>query len=43
MLTIRPATLADDDSLWLIMEPIIRAGETYDFPRDTGRAAALAA
>jgi L-amino acid N-acyltransferase YncA len=43
MLTIRPATPADDDSLWQIMEPIIRAGETYDFPRDTLREAALAA
>ncbi len=43
MLTIRPATPADDDNLWQIMEPIIRAGETYDFPRDTTRAAALAA
>jgi L-amino acid N-acyltransferase YncA len=43
MLTIRPATPADEDSLWQIMEPIIRAGETYDFPRDTTRAAALAA
>ncbi|OGB17630.1 MAG: GNAT family N-acetyltransferase [Burkholderiales bacterium RIFCSPLOWO2_12_67_14] len=43
MLMIRPATPADDDSLWQIMEPIIRAGETYDFPRDTTRAAALAA
>lgn len=43
MITIRPATPADQDSLWQIMEPIIRAGETYDFPRDTTRAAALAA
>ncbi len=43
MLTIRPATPADEDSLWQVMEPIIRAGETYDFPRDTTRAAALAA
>lgn len=43
MLTIRPATPADDDSIWQIMEPIIRAGETYDFPRDTTRADALAA
>ncbi|HEX5737142.1 MAG TPA: N-acetyltransferase [Hydrogenophaga sp.] len=43
MLTIRPATSADQDSLWQIMEPIIRAGETYDFPRDTSREAALTA
>lgn len=43
MLTIRPATSADEDSLWQIMEPIIRTGETYDFPRDTSRDTALAA
>lgn len=43
MLTIRPAIPADEDSLWRIMEPVIRAGETYDFPRDTTRTTALAA
>jgi len=43
MLTIRLANPADEDSLWQIMEPIIRAGETYDFPRDTSRDTALAA
>lgn len=43
VMIIRPATPADADSLWHILEPVIRAGETYDFPRDTGREAALAA
>ena len=40
-LTIRPATPADHDSIWLILEPMIRAGETYTLPRDLDRIAAL--
>jgi ribosomal protein S18 acetylase RimI-like enzyme len=39
---IRPATEADHDALWRILEPVIRAGETYPLPRDMPRAAALA-
>lgn len=39
---IRAATPADDDDIWAIMQPIIRAGETYALPRDMGRADALA-
>jgi len=39
---IRPATDRDDDAIWKIMEPIIRAGETYALPRDMSREAALA-
>ncbi|MES2256161.1 MAG: GNAT family N-acetyltransferase [Pseudomonadota bacterium] len=31
---IRPADLDDHDAVWRIMEPIIRAGETYSLPRD---------
>jgi GNAT superfamily N-acetyltransferase len=31
----------DEDGLWSILEPVIRAGETYDFPRDTCRGEAL--
>jgi GNAT superfamily N-acetyltransferase len=31
---IRPAGLDDRDAVWRIMEPIIRAGETYSLPRD---------
>jgi ribosomal protein S18 acetylase RimI-like enzyme len=40
--TIRPATGADDDAIWAILEPAFRAGETYPIPRDIGRADALA-
>jgi ribosomal protein S18 acetylase RimI-like enzyme len=40
-LTIRPATPADDDAIWAILEPTFRAGETYPIPRDIGREAAL--
>lgn len=39
---IRPATDADADALWAIMEPTFRAGETYTMPRDITRADALA-
>ena len=41
-LTIRPATAADDDAIWAILEPTFRAGETYPIPRDISRADALA-
>ena len=39
---IRLATGADGDAIWAIMEPIIRAGETYCLPRDMNKEAALA-
>ncbi len=39
---IRPVTPADTDALWEILEPIIRAGETYPLPRDMTRKDALA-
>jgi len=39
---IRPATHADSNAIWAIMEPIIRAGETYTLPRDMDKASALA-
>jgi ribosomal protein S18 acetylase RimI-like enzyme len=39
---IRPATDGDADAIWAIMEPIIRAGETYTLPRDMDKEAALA-
>jgi ribosomal protein S18 acetylase RimI-like enzyme len=39
---IRPATPADDDAIWRILEPTFRAGETYPIPRDVSRADALA-
>lgn len=39
---IRASTPADDDAIWKILEPVIRAGETYTLPCDMDRAAALA-
>ncbi|MFC4169322.1 GNAT family N-acetyltransferase [Teichococcus aestuarii] len=39
---IRPARPEDQPSLWSILGPTIRAGETYALPRDMGEAAALA-
>ena len=39
---IRPATAADKNAIWTIMEPILRAGETYTLPRDMDKASALA-
>ncbi len=38
----RPALPTDHDALWSILEPTLRAGETYALPRDIPRAAALA-
>ena len=42
MTTIRLATRKDDDELWRILEPTLRAGETYPQPRDIAREVALA-
>jgi ribosomal protein S18 acetylase RimI-like enzyme len=39
---IRPATDGDKNAIWAIMEPIIRAGETYTLPRDMDKESALA-
>jgi L-amino acid N-acyltransferase YncA len=39
---IRPVTDGDADAIWAIMEPIIRAGETYTLPRDMSKEATLA-
>jgi len=41
-LEIRPATPADADAIWDILQPVIAAGETYPLPRDMDRDAALA-
>ena len=39
---IRPAALPQDaDSVWAILEPTIRAGETYTLPREMPRAEVL--
>ncbi len=39
---IRPAGREDDAAIWAILEPVIRAGETYALNRDLSREAALA-
>lgn len=39
---IRAALPADDDALWSILEPHVRAGEAFALPRDWSRAEALA-
>jgi len=39
---IRPATPLDNDALWKILEPTIRAGETYTLPRELPRDESLA-
>ncbi len=38
---VRSAMHEDRDSIWLILEPIIRAGETYALPRDMSEDDAL--
>ena len=39
---IRAAAEGDADAIWAILEPIIRAGETYCLPRDMDKTSALA-
>jgi GNAT superfamily N-acetyltransferase len=39
---IRAALANDSDAVWAILEPVIRAGETYPLPREIGRQDALA-
>lgn len=39
---IRPATSEDWPAIWAIVEPTLRAGETYALPRDMDEAAARA-
>jgi len=41
-LLIRALSPADDDTIWAILEPVFRAGETYPIPRDISREGALA-
>ncbi len=40
--SVRAAEAADADAIWRILEPVLRAGETYALPRDMSRADALA-
>ena len=42
MPSIRPAHPTDTDALWRILEPMLRAGETYPLPREMTKAEALA-
>jgi len=42
VLRVRAAGPDDQDAIWAILEPVIRAGETYTLPRDMTREAALA-
>jgi ribosomal protein S18 acetylase RimI-like enzyme len=42
MMLIRSYSEADADAVWAMLEPIIRAGETYTQPRDMDRKSALA-
>ena len=42
MITVRPAATADAGAIWEILEPTVRAGETYTLPRDMTREEALA-
>lgn len=39
---IRPATPEDAAAIWAILEPVVRAGETYTLDRDMGEGDALA-
>ncbi|MDH3660208.1 MAG: GNAT family N-acetyltransferase [Alphaproteobacteria bacterium] len=41
-LTIRAAAPEDADAVWRIIEPVIRAGETYALPGDMSKEAAIA-
>jgi len=42
MLTVREARAGDSDAVWRILEPVLRAGETYTLARELSRADALA-
>jgi len=42
MIGVRAATASDGEAIWKILEPTIRAGETYTLPRDMTREPALA-
>lgn len=42
MPTIRPAQPHDSNAIWAILEPVIRAGDTYTLPHNMSREEALA-
>lgn len=41
-IVIRSATHQDEEAIWQIVEPMLRAGETYTLPREMSRDEALA-
>lgn len=41
MISVRLAESRDDDALWAILAPMLRAGETFTLPREWDREAAL--
>ena len=41
-MTVRPFAHDDWRDTWKIIEPVLRAGDTYSFPRDIGEAQAFA-
>jgi RimJ/RimL family protein N-acetyltransferase len=41
-IAIRPATAADGDAVWAMLEPVIRAGDVFALAADMDREAALA-
>jgi L-amino acid N-acyltransferase YncA len=42
MVNVRPVEAGDVDAIWSILEPVIRAGETYTLPREMSKEEALA-
>ena len=36
-MNIRPATPADDDAIWAILEPTTRAGDTFALPPESSK------
>jgi ribosomal protein S18 acetylase RimI-like enzyme len=40
-IVVRSATHQDDEAIWQILEPVLRAGETYTLPREMTRSEAL--
>src|SRR5208282_3616519 len=42
VIEVRTATVSNAEAIWSILEPVIRAGETYTLPREMTREAALA-
>ncbi len=41
-IVIRSATRDDDEAIWQVLEPVLRAGETYTLPREITQSEALA-